>query len=63
MPERAFMKGLQPSILRSRSVHVVSSWEHKSMLSLIMKGKARERAANCQCAREEALTFQDQLRK
>jgi hypothetical protein len=61
MTERAFAKALQPSILRRRSVHAVSSWKHKSMLSLIMKGKAQERAANLNALEKRALTFQGQL--
>jgi hypothetical protein len=56
------MKALQPSIPRSRSVHVVSSGKHKSMLSLVMKGTAQERAANVNALEKRASAFQDQLR-
>jgi hypothetical protein len=40
----------------------ISSWKYKSMLSLVMKGIAQERAARVSAREKRTLIFQDQPR-
>ena len=63
MRESAYTKALPPSTLRSWTIHTVSSWKHKSMLSLVMKGKTPAQAANYDRARLGALDFLESAEK
>ena len=63
MRESAYTKALPPSTLRSWTIHTVSSWKRKSMLSLVMKGKTPAQAANYDRARLGALDFLESAAK